>query len=165
MNQLLKKIARKHKDWVGIVISFGCSPVVAEDIVQEMYLKINTLLEKGLDISFGDDYNYYYIYRTLKNSYFIYSSKEAKVKKVSTDLIELYEDEKDVPKNKNILKKMKQLNLVLDEIYWYDRKVFEIISNGTSIAELSRKTNISYASLYNTYKNVKSKIKKNIKWD
>jgi hypothetical protein len=29
---------------------------------------------------------------------------------------------------------------------------------------LSKKTGISYYSLYNTYKNVKSLIKENIKW-
>ena len=72
MSQVLKKIACKHKDWVRMVVSFGCSKSIAEDIVQEMYLKIHDLLQKGLDISYGDDVNYYYIYRTLKNSYYIF---------------------------------------------------------------------------------------------
>jgi len=36
---------------------------------------------------------------------------------------------------------------------------------GMPIAELARKTNISYYSLYNTYKNVKQLIKNNIEWD
>ena len=33
-------VAAKHKDWLEIVLSFGCKQEVAEDIVQEMYLKI-----------------------------------------------------------------------------------------------------------------------------
>ena len=165
MSQVLKKIACKHKDWVRMVVSFGCSKSIAEDIVQEMYLKIHDLLQKGLDISYGDDVNYYYIYRTLKNSYYIYSSQESKIQKVGMEFLELVQEENTIGNQKDVLGKMKKLNKVLNSVYWYDRKVFEIISNGTSIAELSRKTNISYASLYNTYRNVKDIIKNNIQWD
>jgi DNA-binding CsgD family transcriptional regulator len=50
-------------------------------------------------------------------------------------------------------------------MYWYDAKVFNLISEGMSISELSKQTNISYYSLYNTYKNVKNIIKDNIEWD
>jgi len=45
-------------------------------------------------------------------------------------------------------------------MYWYDKKVWEIIESGESIAELSRKSGIPYYSLYNTYKKVKQKLKK-----
>jgi hypothetical protein len=48
----------------------------------------------------------------------------------------------------------------LSKMYWYDRKVFEIINQGESIAEFSRKSYIHYYSLYNTYKKVKDKLKK-----
>ena len=44
-------------------------------------------------------------------------------------------------------------------MYWYDKKVYDIIDSGTNISELSRKSNISYYSLYNTYKKVKEKLK------
>jgi len=47
----------------------------------------------------------------------------------------------------------------LDELYWYDRKVFEICASGKSVAALSRETGISYYSLYNTYTNAKKHIK------
>ena len=50
----------------------------------------------------------------------------------------------------------------LDNMYWYDKKVYEIIESGESISELSRKTNISYYSLYNTYKKVKKYLKDKI---
>ena len=43
--------------------------------------------------------------------------------------------------------------------YWYDRKVYEIIEGGESIAKLSRKTGIAYHSLYNTYQKVKITLK------
>lgn len=45
-------------------------------------------------------------------------------------------------------------------MYWYDKKIFEIVEGGESIAQLSRKSGIPYYSLYNTYKKVKEKLKK-----
>lgn len=57
----------------------------------------------------------------------------------------------------------KSYNLVeeaLEKMYWYDRKVFEIINGGESIAELSRKSKIEYFALYFTHKKVKDQLKK-----
>ena len=51
---------------------------------------------------------------------------------------------------------------ILNNMYWYDKKVFEIVASGKSIASLSRETDISYYSLYNTYINAKKHIKDNI---
>jgi lambda repressor-like predicted transcriptional regulator len=45
-------------------------------------------------------------------------------------------------------------------MYWYDRKVYEIIEEGETLAELSRQSKIQYYSLYNTYNKVKKKLKK-----
>jgi DNA-directed RNA polymerase specialized sigma24 family protein len=160
------KSALKHKTWVRTVISFGCDPAIAEDIVQEAYIKIDKLIEKGLDISYGEEINYFYVYKTLKTLYGDLLRQNKKIKKVDIDALNKYiiEEEEQV-KNVNVSKKMQELNNILDSIYWYDRKVFEIVSSGVTIAELSRKTNITYASLYNTYRNVKNIIKNNIQWD
>jgi transposase-like protein len=46
----------------------------------------------------------------------------------------------------------------LSKMYWWNRKVFEIVNEGESIAEFSRKSKISYTILYNTYKKVKKKL-------
>ena len=47
-SKILKKIADEHKNWVKIVKSFGCNTETAEDIVQEMYIKIKKKLEKNI---------------------------------------------------------------------------------------------------------------------
>ena len=65
----LEKLAKKHKTWIRYVISFGCDPAIAEDIVQECYIKIDKLLSKGLNIDYGEEINYFYVYKTLKTLY------------------------------------------------------------------------------------------------
>ena len=134
-------------------------PDTAEDITQEMYLRIAKVVEKGTDISFGNDVNYFYIFRTLTSIFLDYKRKENK-----TIHIELEEIENNYRADELVdyqIQYEKTLD-ALSELYWYDRKVYEIIDSGESISELSRKTNISYYSLYNTYKKVKKHLKKKL---
>jgi len=190
----LEKIAEKHDDWHRIVLSFGCKESIAEDIVQEMYIRIHTYITKGVDISFEDDINHMYIYRTLRALFIDLHRKEKKIIKTNIDNLIDYLNVEDVvslefnseyteefdrkkleslsntihigeSKQISVCDAMKQMDNLLDKTFWYDRTVFEIISDGMPIAELARKTNISYYSLYFTYKRVKDLIKNNIEWD
>ncbi len=168
----LSEIAKKHNDWINIVLSFGCDPDIAEDLVQEMYLKIDSLIKRGIDITYKDEINYYYIYKTLKSLFLDLKRKEKNIIKVNIydnyiknygkyveEYLQYNEQEID------LVEKMQKLNKILDNLYWYDRKIFDLISNGMSIQELSNQTKISYYSLYNTYRNVKKHIKNNLQWD
>ena len=162
----LEKIASKHKDWVRIVKSFGCEGDKCEDIVQEMYIKVHTLINGGLDISYDQDINHFYIYRILRSLFIDLCRKEAKITKVNVEYLEKFIEDEEIKEYKDIEGKMKQLDNLLDKVYWYDAKVFRLLTEEKmSIAELSKKTGISYYSLYNTYKNVKSLIKTEIQWD
>lgn len=67
---MLEKVYQSHNKWINTVLKFGCSKEEAEDIVGDMYCIIGRMLKKGLNISYGDDVNYYYIYLTLKSSFF-----------------------------------------------------------------------------------------------
>jgi hypothetical protein len=51
----------------------------------------------------------------------------------------------------------------LKNLHWYDRKVYNMIQDEYSITELSRKTNITYHSLYNTFRKVKDRLKQKVK--
>jgi len=149
-------------------MSFGCNKSTAEDLTQEMYLKLATMLKdnKGLDIYYDESQiNHFYIYRILRSLFIDLCRKEKKITKVNIEYLERYVEEEEATNDKDILGKMQQLNNLLDKVYWYDKKVFDLVSDGMSIAELSKKSGISYYSLYNTYKNVKSLIKQEIKWD
>lgn len=152
----MRLLAAKHNDWIDIVKSFGLDRETAEDLVQEMYIKIQLAIEnKGLDISYGDhDINYYYIFKTLRSLFLDLKRKGKNVIRVPLDNI------KDMESDVDYTEKYNQIKVELNKMYWYDKKVFELVNNGLSIAELSRKTGIAYYSLYNTYKKVKEKLKK-----
>ena len=158
----LEHIFKKHKDWVDIVQTFGCNRETAEDLVQEMYIKIQLKINEGLDISFGDDdINHIYVFKTLRSLFLDLKRKEKNIYLESDDLLE--DVESDFSLN-NFDKVYDQVKEELNKMYWYDKKIFELIDNGKSIAKLSRETNISYYSLYNTYRKVIEKLKQNL-WD
>ena len=155
---ILELAFKRHKNWVEIVISFGCNKDTAEDIVQEMYLRLDRLTKSGSDITYNDDINYFYVFRMLYTMFLDLRKKEIK-----TTFVELNEvfnlESNDTFEQINYEKEYEIINEALNKLYWYDRKVFEIIDQGESISSLSRKTNISYASLYNTYKKVLKHLK------
>ena len=155
---MLEKIYASHKKWINTTLKFGCTQDEAEDIVGNMYVIIGTMLKKGLNIAYGDDVNYYYIYLTLKTSFLQMKNRQTKEKKVSIDLVLDIESGEYVDfdaANDIVLEE-------LDNVHWYDKKVFELLQGEYSITELSNKTNITYHSLYNTYRKTKQKLRDKI---
>ena len=158
VQQTMILVAEKHKTWIEIVSSFGCTNETSEDLVQEMYIKIQKKLVKGLDIMYNDEINYYYIFKTLRTLFLDFKRKGKNIKMVNIDDVDIDKSISDIDYDKayEIVKEE------LKTMYWYDRKVFEIINGGESIAEFSRKSFIHYYSLYNTYNKVKDKLKKKL---
>tara|TARA_B100000780_G_C20933697_1_gene372234 strand:+ start:110 stop:616 length:507 start_codon:yes stop_codon:yes gene_type:complete len=158
-------IAKKHQIWVEIVMTFGTSKQIAEDIVQEMYIKILIQLEKGkLDLTFNDDLteiNYFYIFKTLKTLFIDLKRKQKKIKIIHLDAhLEMYGDTYYAYNDVDYAESYEKVTDELLKMEWYDRRVFEIINGGESVAEFSRRSKINYYALYFTYKKVKDKLKK-----
>ena len=155
---MLEKIYESHNKWINTTLKFGCTRDEAKDIVGNMYLIIGGMLKRGLDITYGSEVNYYYIYLTLKTSFLQMKNKQTKEKKVSIDLVLDIESGEYVDfdeANEIVLEE-------LENVHWYDRKVYELIQGEYSITELSKKTNITYHSLYNTYRKTKQRLKDKI---
>ena len=129
-------LTSKHNKWISYCRSWGCNPDTSEDLVQEMYLKLLVLIQNGIDISYKDDINDFYVYKVLRSMFLDLCRKE-----------KIFEEAFD------------KVNEALNEMHWYDKKVFELVQDTNNISALSRETNIEYRSLYNTYQKVKRKIK------
>ena len=148
-------LVNKRKKWINILLHFGCDPKDFDDIIQDMYLKVFEKLNEGTNIMYKDDsINYYYIFKILRSLFINMKRREKNT--VIVDLDYLYKIESDQSNTETYLK----IEGELKTMYWYDRKIFEIITEGENISTLSRKTGISYYSLYKTFKKVKNKIKR-----
>jgi hypothetical protein len=58
--------------------------------------------------------------------------------------------------------KLDSIDLVLNDLYWYDRKVFQLYYSGETLDSLAKKTGISRNSLFTTIDKVRTILKKEL---
>ena len=110
---------------------------------------------------YKDEINYYYIFKTLKTLFIDLKRKYKNIKIIDLDEhIANFGDTYYAYNEVNYTESYELVEEELAKMYWYDRKVFEIINGGESIADFSRNSKIKYYALYFTYKKVKDKLKK-----
>jgi|TARA_B100001939_G_scaffold270255_1_gene237912 hypothetical protein len=148
-------LTNRHNDWIRIAKSFGADDY-AEDLVQEMYIRTLKYIDNGKDLSYKNDINYLYIYQMLRHMAINLLLKKRKVSVINIDNVK---NQTKSAQEINIEKIYLKINKELDSMFWYDAKIYRIIESGVSIKELSKKTKISYYSLYRTYNKVKNKLK------
>jgi len=75
MHDIIEILAKKHKVWLNYLKSFGCEKQIAKDIVQEMYLKIDTYVKKTKNnlMYNKEEVNYYFVYVTLNRMFVDYT--------------------------------------------------------------------------------------------
>lgn len=165
----LAKVAEQHKEWITIVKSFG-EKQYYEDIVQEMYLVLfkygskEKVIKNGL-VSRG------YVFFTLRSVYYQYYNSKKKINKVSIDNEEFCIQ---IPDNSEMDEQIafNKICLLIDQEIeswdWYNRKLFKIYrDSGLSIRGIAAETKISWVSIFNSLKNMKTRIKKEYQdeWD
>lgn len=161
--ELLELLATKHKDWVRMVRSFGCPEHLAEDMVQEMYLRLHRYSVEPEKIMYKDEVNTFFVYVTLRNLWVDYT----KVKK----RIEFFDQAPKDTYGQYYPSQEVELQELVEEIWkevkswhWYDEKLFSIyVQTEMSMRDLSKETKISLRSIFNTIKNGKERIQTSCK--
>ena len=179
--RVIDLLAQKNDDWIRMAKSFKITDDQANEIVQEMYLRINDYVKDVKKIMYDDkQINTFYVYITLRNIYysnFYNTGKNIKNRKVIyfSDIVDkddsrklakyMIEDPEDI--QNNIHKKIKLDNLIdkieneINSWYWYDKKMTKLYMNTKmSMRDISKETKISLSSIFNTLTNAKEKIRK-----
>ena len=163
----LAKVAKRHKEWVAIVKSFG-EYDYAEDIVQEMYLTIykyaneDKIIRNGV-VSRG------YLYFTLRSLYYQYYNSKRKITKVSIDdnefTIQIPNDSQ-MDEQIAFHKICTMIDNHIEGWRWYEKKLFSLYRDSDlSIRGIAAETNISWVSIFNSLKHAKEEIKDKFKED
>jgi len=163
----LNEVAKHHKEWVRTCKALGGGDY-AEDIVQEMYIKLykyasaekiikNGILQKGYVF-----FALRSILYTLKNEQKLVYKEEIKDNLI-TDTTEIEEHQafdKFCKLIDNYLVKQEQ------EANWYDAKMFQVYRDtNLSMRKMAELSNISWVSIFHTLKNVKQDLKNNFQTD
>jgi RNA polymerase sigma factor (sigma-70 family) len=155
--ELLPLLAARHNDWVNMAYSFGLRKEDAEDLVQDMYIKMYNF-SSAEKIQYNDDINTFYVYITMRNLF--YDRKKQEVPTTDIDTLQQIPEEEEGNDKAALEVLLDRMSQCLENQHWYDRKMFEIYyGNGETIRELSKGSKISSSSIFNTIKNVRETIK------
>lgn len=158
---ILDLLAEKHIDWIKMVQSFGCDPNLAEDIVQEMYLRLYKYVDDPERIMYGEEVNTYFVYITLRNMYSTIKRMQSKI-----DFVDMNDVEEELIFEETNYEQFESFDELIEKIWedvehwhWYDKKMFEIYHNSPmSIRTIADETKISARSIFNTLKNGRERI-------
>ena len=183
----LELIYKKHKLWIKYLNNMGCPYHLCEDLVQEMYIKIDSYLKKNNNsIRYKDDINIYFIFLTLRSLFTDYTRKYNKIKIVEFEDYMLEKDQQifdeenktiDLDGRQEVINEWYNDNMYLELLEqenfnninytkeqmekYYLRRIFkEVFLNKIQITKLAKDTNITYWSLRNTIKIIKKQIRK-----
>lgn len=162
MSNWISEVVRHHNKWVKIVYTFG-EDFYAEDIVQEMYLKLMKY-KQAEDIIKNGKVNDAYVWFVLRSVFMDYIKTKNKIQKVT--LSENYQIAYNTTDPLQHLAESVINIRIENEINtweWYDAHIFRLYcESGLSMRELAKETRISVSSIFNTLKACKYKLRLNV---
>ena len=177
----LSKVAELHDDYIRIVQSLG-EEFYAEDIVQEMYIKLyeaeqreynpndkrfkNPLKMSERVINADGTVNVRYVFLTLYSLYMDFSKERNKVEKVSTDSLNLEAAVEDIENEIAYGEILNKLDTIKEGWHWYDKMLFNLYSKTElSLRELADETKIGVGGIWQDITRCKKAIKDGLEED
>jgi len=137
---LLEELAKKDQKWREIAFKICKDRMLADDIVQDMYIK---LAEHKKQI------NDFYVIIVMRNLFLDYIKKEKL--KISIESIYHLENNDDTFEIDDEQKKL------IENLYWVAKDYF-IMSFDMSLREMAKELNTNYGFIYRTMKKEKDKL-------
>jgi len=167
---ILEELSKRNDEWIKIALSICKDKTLANDLVQEMYLRIEKYVKDPQRITTNDKISSLYIYVTIRNLYFKHQNN--KKRKIiyqykdydSFDDNDVFNNDTDSIENDLELLEMEKahkkiMEKILQEIstwHWYDEKLFKLyFFTNKSLRNIASETRISLTSIYNSCKNYK----------
>jgi RNA polymerase sigma factor (sigma-70 family) len=162
--KFLIELSKHHNDWIKIVGTFG-EEFYAQDIVQEMYLKM-AIINNVERFYLNGKLNKNFIWTVLRNMAFDYKKSKTRITKVS--ITEAYQIKDEY--QPEILEAKKRLEIKINhevkQWHWYDQLLFDLYrTSGMSTRQIEGVTGISFKSVWKTIKTCKERLKENVSED
>ena len=144
---MLEELCKRDKDWRRMAFHICKSKDIADDIVQDMYIKFS---------NYNKSLNEYYIFFALKSIFLDYLRKEKTKVELNENLCNFDEYDYDNDKIKELaLEKVKQLP--------YFEKELLTVTQEISQRKLARETDISFIVINKTIKKTKKQLWEELK--
>lgn len=157
--EVLEKLAENHKLWLKILAKIGCPNHLAEDIVQDFYIKVYEKPEYHHEIIKHDKVNSYYIYAILRNMFVshIRTGKKHMYPYIDWDVPDDSDDINDLELECSYLDYLKdRISETLEKLSRPERQLYYLhFVKGYSQRQISRETGEGLRGINNTCLNIK----------
>lgn len=177
---MLEALGLKHKTWVGMAISLGCPPYLADDIVQDVYLRLHKYRETAESkiIKENGEINSFYMFGAIRNTFITTIKKENKYTSRSTlirdnnnkDIIEenelVADDGVDLEFEERYQDLMTDINKEVDSWGPYNSKLFNLyFKTDLSMRKIAGGTGIGLTHIFGSITKYRSAIQEKFSED
>lgn len=141
---MLEELAKKDKYWRQTALYICKDKSLADDLVQEMYIKLANV-EKQI--------NDFYVILTIKNLFLdICKKKKKEISYSDLSFLDFSKDTYEPDDNDKFV-----LDLINEYSEWWQIELLEM-SNDHSLRELEQRYNINYGFIFRSLKKIKDKV-------
>ena len=164
---MLEKLAVHHLLWIKMLVNLGCKLEDAQDIVQDMYLRLHRLVKDPNKMMYGDDVNRYYVWTTLRNMYFSKLKKDrASIFYELRDSDESEVNDYDTLEDEAFSKITDRIDTITSNWSIYDKKLFELyFIKGLSLRAISKGSKIGLTSIHTSILKYKKILRESLSED
>ena len=156
---MLEELYKYHDEWLAIAVAMTSTKEDAEDLVQEMYIRLNEKLDSIERIRHGkDDVNRYFVYLTIRNL------ARDNLRKRRPDITYVdYIEELDRPEVEHTIEVMHDIDKEIGSWHWYEKTLFNIyMRSQKSMRDIADESGISLTNIFHTIKKCKQRLKDKI---
>lgn len=162
---ILERLSKEHKLWLKMLHNIGCPNHLAEDIVQEFYIKVYSKPEYHDKIVTDDSVNTFYIYAILRNMFlsnrrlqkrYVYTEAEFKVDGSRSFNVDTEQLELECSYMEYI---SKRLTSIVEDFSKAERQLYYMhFVKGISQRKIAKKSKLGFTFVNNTCKNIRRVI-------
>ena len=137
---MLEELAKKDKYWREVALKICKDKMLADDLVNDMYLKLYEVKKQIND---------FYVIITIRNLFYEY----LRTKKKTVSINNFY----DIAQDNNVFELDDYQLQLLEKLNWVEKGYLEMSFN-MSLRQIQKELNTNYGYIYRTIKKAKEKI-------
>ncbi len=165
---MLKIIGEMHSDWVRMAVNLGSHPSLAEDVIQECYLRLHKYketVEPKIILEDGS-VNIFYMFGVIRNTLRTSKSKEANYLPFAEFFYEEAQEEVDEAYEIKYQKLMDEIQKEVDSWGAYNSKLFNLyFKTDLSMRKIAKGSDISLTHIFTSLSKFKETIKEKFEND
>jgi len=166
---MLKSVCKYHNEWFKIAYSFLNKKEDAEDLVQDMYVRLHRLGKTKEDISYKDTVNRYFVWTVLVNMYKVSMRKKVYKKLDTCELLgneDVSDEDYNLDDDKSFEYIMNKIRTIVSSWKPTDRQLFFLyFMEGYSLREIAKGSGVGLSFIHNNIKRIRAIIREELSED